>query len=102
MSFQEGIMHAFHLGVVCQELGDTQCIFILPLNADGKALDPAQEQPCSVRIHYSTESGACFVHFVDQILPARENSAKHVRVTSEILGTGVHHPTADNHKSTQI
>ena len=90
MAFDEGIVHAPHLGVLRQKLCDAQGVVILPLHSHRQRLDAAQQQPGGVRIHGAAQRGAGFVDLLDQVLAAGDDAADQVGVSGEIFGAGVH------------
>ena len=84
-------MHSPHLGMLGQKLSYAQSVLILPLHSERERLHSAKKKPGGMRIHSSTQRGAGFMNFLDQVPPSGDDAANQIGMPAEILGARMHH-----------
>ena len=91
MALEAGIMHAPHLRVFFEEAGQSQSVLVLPLDAEAKRFQTAQQQEGTVRIEGRADEFAKMIDHVNQVLPPANNSSEHVSMPAQKFGRAVDH-----------
>src|SRR5438128_9304063 len=91
VTLHEWVVHTSDPTMPGQELRDPERIFVLPLHSHRQCFSSAQQQKRGMWIHAATERGSALVDGLNQVAPARNDSADQIGMPAQILGSRVHH-----------